>query len=155
MDLKKSTFLPPISLCILGIRIILGGLFIYSGWVKIADPAGFAQTIANYQLIPVIWGNWLALFLPWLELVCGLCLITGWMQGASALIVAMMLIVFMVAIGISMYRGIDINCGCFGNGEAPTGNLYMDLIRDAVLLSMAAFVAFMAVTKDRPKPATE
>lgn len=138
----KHRYISPLTLCLLGIRIVLGGVFIYSGVLKIVDPAEFAQAIANYQLIPIVSGNLMALFLPWLELVCGLCLISGLMLGTSAAIVAAMLVIFMGAITISLFRGIDIHCGCFGSGELLSSSMYIDLARDAVLLAMAVFVAF-------------
>lgn len=145
-------FKSPRALAIVGLRMVLGVVFFYSGWVKIIDPAAFAQNIANYQLLPPVWGNVMALFLPGLELVCGVCLITGWMARTSAIIVSALLTIFMVALGMSLYRGLDIHCGCFTNGEAPASNLYVDLIRDAILLAMAAFVALRRLPTDRNTP---
>jgi uncharacterized membrane protein YphA (DoxX/SURF4 family) len=34
------------------VRLLVGGVFIYAGYVKIIDPAGFAKNIYQYQLLP-------------------------------------------------------------------------------------------------------
>jgi len=152
LDNIINRFKSPTALFSLGIRILLGGVFIYSGCAKILDPAGFAQAIAAYQLVPTIWGNLMALFLPWLELVCGICLITGWIARTSALIVMVLLLIFMAAIGITLYRGLDIDCGCFGSSTGASGNMYIDLLRDGILMAMAAIVVFKNIRKGRHKP---
>jgi uncharacterized membrane protein YphA (DoxX/SURF4 family) len=118
-------------------RIFLGALFIYASWDKILDPAAFAAVITNYQILPAMLVNVTALVLPWLELVCGICLVLNrWTRG-SALIVLVLMVVFLAALGSSAYRGIDIACGCFTlTGEAPK-NMWGYLARDVALLALA------------------
>lgn len=136
---------------IIGVRIALGAVFVYAGWQKIVDPASFAQSIANYQLLPPLWGNLAALFLPWLELVCGLTLISGWKIRAGALLINIMLLIFMGALALSLYRGLDIHCGCF-SVEGPPSNLYIDLLRDGIMLAMSVLVLFRSRLKQRFAP---
>ena len=81
-------------------RILLGAIFVYASLDKILDPAAFAQAIANYQILPPAWVNAVALMLPWLEAVSGICLITGKLMRGSALAITLMLIVFMGGFGI-------------------------------------------------------
>ncbi len=118
-------------------RILLGGVFIWASWDKILDPAAFARAVANYQIVPSTIGNPVALILPWVELVCGACLILNrWTRG-SALVTAALMVVFMGALGYNIHRGIDVNCGCFTLDEAAPGNMWFYLVRDAVFLTMA------------------
>ena len=118
-------------------RILLGGVFIWASWDKIIDPAAFAQAIANYQIVPATIGNPVALILPWVELACGTCLILNrWTRG-SALVTAALMVVFMSALGYNIYRGIDVNCGCFTLDETAPGSMWLYLVRDAVFLAMA------------------
>lgn len=96
------------------VRLLVGGVFIYAGYVKIIDPSGFAKNIYQYQLLPnnqLV--NLTALLLPWLEVVCGLALIIAprLRRGASVWIIGM-LMVFTAAVIISLARGLDISCGC-------------------------------------------
>lgn len=118
-------------------RLLLGAVFIYASWDKILDPAAFAAIITNYQLLPPVLVNIAALVLPWLELVCGICLVLNrWTRG-SALMVAALMVIFMGALGYSAYRGLDIACGCFTmTGEAPK-NIWGYLVRDIALLALA------------------
>lgn len=121
-------------------RVILGGVFVWASWDKILDPVAFAQAIANYQIVPHAFGNPAALILPWVELVCGVCLILNrWTRG-SALIVALLLAVFMGALGYNIHRGVDISCGCFTLDEEAPGNMWLNLTRDAVFLIIAIAV---------------
>jgi uncharacterized membrane protein YphA (DoxX/SURF4 family) len=112
-------------------------VFIWASWDKILDPIAFAQAIANYQITSPALGNPAALILPWIELVCGACLILNrWTRG-GALIAAMLLAVFISALGYNIHRGMDISCGCFTLDEEAPGNMWLYLARDAVFLVIA------------------
>jgi uncharacterized membrane protein YphA (DoxX/SURF4 family) len=121
-------------------RILLGGVFVWASWDKILDPTAFAQAIANYQMVSPALGNPAALILPWIELVCGVCLILNrWTRG-SALICVLLLVVFMGALGYNIHRGMDIGCGCFTLDEKSPGNMWLYMARDAVFLAIAVAV---------------
>ena len=130
----------PYKILELASRVLLGAIFVYASLDKIVDPAAFAQAIANYQILPSSWVNVVALTLPWLELVSGICLIAGKLIRGSALLVTLMLVIFMGALGYSAYRGLDIACGCFSLNNEAAGRIYMDLLRDAALLAVALMV---------------
>lgn len=101
-------------------RIIPGFIFIYAGIGKIADPALFAKEIMNYNMLPLSIINIMALTLPWIELICGILLIAGVLIRANSIIISGLLIVFIIAVGSAMSRGLDINCGCFSSMHADT-----------------------------------
>jgi uncharacterized membrane protein YphA (DoxX/SURF4 family) len=129
--------------CLLS-RVLLGGIFVYASWDKILNPAEFARIIDNYQILSSSMGRLTALFLPWLELVCGICLIINrWTRG-SAVIVAGLMVVFMGALGYNIYQGIDINCGCFTLTDKTPGSMWFYMLRDVVFLSMAIWVVIHA-----------
>lgn len=95
-------------------RVVLGGLFVYAGVVKVGDPLDFAQDIRNYQLVGQSLAFIAALILPWLEIVAGVFLIAGiWKRGA-ALVVSGLLVFFIALTAVTMVRGLDVDCGCFG-----------------------------------------
>jgi uncharacterized membrane protein YphA (DoxX/SURF4 family) len=98
-------------------RITLGFLFIYAGAEKISDPSGFSTSISNYKLLPIYTVNFFAISMPWIELVAGILLVFGIAVKENAFIINAMLIVFIVAISISLARGLSIDCGCFGKGN--------------------------------------
>ncbi len=134
-----------------GARLLLGMVFLYAAAGKIVDPADFAQAIANYQILPSAWINLTALFLPWLELVCGLGLVTGVCKYASTLLVTLMLVAFTAALAYAAYRGLDIHCGCFSTDGGATPRLWLDLARDLILLSLAAMVLYQ-IRRSEPLP---
>jgi uncharacterized membrane protein YphA (DoxX/SURF4 family) len=102
-------------------RLILGGLFVYAGAVKVLDPLDFAQNIRNYQLVGQPLSFVAAIVLPWLEILAGLALILGvWTRGA-ALVVTGLLVFFIVLTAVTMVRGLDVDCGCFGSLSRKSG----------------------------------
>jgi len=127
-------------------RITLGAIFVYASWDKILDPAAFAQAIANYQILPGTWVNGVAWLLPWLEMISGICLISGQLVRGGALVIASLLVVFLAALGYNAYRGLDIACGCFSLDRTANGRIYLDFLRDIVLLTIALLVMARART---------
>jgi uncharacterized membrane protein YphA (DoxX/SURF4 family) len=121
-------------------RLILGGIFIYAGAGKILDPAGFAQAVSNYRILPDLLVNPLALVLPWIEVLSGLSLLLGiWIPGGS-FIISMLLFVFTIALSASLIRGLDISCGCFSTAREAQRITWTFLARDLFLMAMAVFV---------------
>ncbi len=112
------------------LRMILGGLFIYAGALKIADPVVFAGNVAAYAILPTF-GNYLvAATLPWVELICGVLLLTGYRLRAGATLIILMNLVFTVALASAIIRGLEIDCGCFrqaGPKTTPMSALLRDL----------------------------
>ena len=99
------------------IGIVIGALFIYAGAVKIIDPVEFARDIDNYKTLPWALGVWLALYLPWLEILSGLALITRILHRGAVFIVTALMSVFIIASIVAKARGLDVSCGCFGHAS--------------------------------------
>ena len=74
-------------------RIALAFVFIYASIDKIIHPQAFAQAVFNHQVLPEALVNIIAIGLPWMELILGICLLFNiWMKGTSALTAGLMLI---------------------------------------------------------------
>ncbi len=101
-------------------RILIAIIFIYAGAEKISDPKGFSQAIYNYKILPDYTVNLLAITLPWLELVSGILLLFGISVKENSAIISALLVIFIVAVAVSLLRGLNIDCGCFGKGN-PVG----------------------------------
>lgn len=99
------------------IAIIIGGLFIYAGVVKVIDPAEFARDIDNYKMVPWQLSVWMGLYLPWLEIFCGLALIARVLYRGSVFVLSALMAFFIVITIIAKMRGLDISCGCFGHAS--------------------------------------
>lgn len=111
-------------------RLLIGGMFIYASYYKVIDPAAFAKSIWYYHLV---WGkliNLMAIVIPWLELIIGVALILGfWVRGATWWSNAL-LVVFIVALGSTIVRGISIDCGCFKEAQSSTHSAWRSLLFD-------------------------
>jgi len=118
------------------LRLVIGGLFVFAGVLKLADPAAFAMAIDGYGMVSWSTAKLLSRALPILEVATGLGLILDF-KGALALIVAQLL-VFMGVVGYAVHLGLDVDCGCFGpQSGVPTeggGNLRETLLRDGAML---------------------
>jgi hypothetical protein len=99
------------------IAIVIGALFIYAGAVKIIEPVEFARDIDNYKILPWRLGVFLALYLPWLEIFCGLALIARVLYRGGILIVTTLMSFFIIVSIVAKTRGLDVSCGCFGHAS--------------------------------------
>ncbi|HVF73360.1 MAG TPA: MauE/DoxX family redox-associated membrane protein [Chthoniobacterales bacterium] len=128
------------------VAILIGGLFVYAGAVKVIDPVEFARDIDNYKMLPWQLSVGLALYLPWLEILCGLGLITSVLFRGSVLIITALMSLFIVVTIISKARGLDITCGCFGHASESLSFAW-HLVLDFALL------AGLLLLWKRPAPA--
>ena len=99
------------------VAIIIGGLFIYAGVVKAIDPAELARDIDNYKMLPWQASVWVGLYLPWLEILCGLALVVRVLYRGSVFVLTALMALFIVITIIARMRGLDISCGCFGHAS--------------------------------------
>ena len=109
-----------------------------SGYQKIFFPADFAVAVYRFHLLPGFLINFTALYLPWLEFVCAVCLLfIPRYRGAALWIVLILLAGFTAAIGINLWRGSVFGCGCFGRGTADQPMNWLSLLRNAGLICLA------------------
>lgn len=106
-----------------------------SAFGKIADPAGFAESVAAYRILPNVLVNPFAMVLPWVEVFVGLSLINRISVSGSALLAIVLSFVFLVAVISAMVRGLDIECGCFTVAKSKVG--WELIARDLILLGMS------------------
>lgn len=95
------------------LRLLLGGLFVVLSLDKIRYPLVFAEALSDYDLLPAILIPVLAVVVPWVELFSGLFLILGILSRGASLLLAGLSATFTGIIGITLLRGLDIDCGCF------------------------------------------
>ena len=119
------------------LRCLAGGLFIYAGILKVWNPAGFLTDVQNYRLLPYMPAVAFALYLPWLEIIGGACVVLKkFLPGALAILFGLV-VLFLAALISAWVRGLDIACGCFGT-EHATVNYPWFVLRDLAVLAMIA-----------------
>jgi len=127
------------------VDLIVGGIFVYAGVVKVLDPVQFANDIDNYKTLPWFVSVRLAVYLPWLEIFCGLALIFRFLYRGGLLILTALILVFIGATIAAKMRGLDITCGCFGHAS-KNWNFSTHLVLDLLIL-LAAVVLFSRVRR--------
>ncbi|MGD8306003.1 MAG: MauE/DoxX family redox-associated membrane protein [Ignavibacteria bacterium] len=131
------------------IRIIIAFVFILAGIEKISDPETFSVSIQNYKILPLILINITAIILPWIELITGILLLLGILVKENSYLISTMLVIFILAIGISLARGLNIDCGCFGTrlgaeiGLFKLGENVILLIMSIILISSGSEFLFL------------
>ena len=145
MQLKKIN-IPKNEYINLIIRVTVGLIFITFAAGKIAEPAPFAKSIANYDMLPYKLVNLLAIILPWIEIIAGLFLFFGVKLKANILLIASMLVVFNIAVATAWARGLDIECGCYADIAKQKVGL-QKLIENFLMLIALLFLYFFPNNK--------
>jgi hypothetical protein len=124
-------------------RIIAAGIgliFAYAGVMKVLDPAAFAIDILNYRILPWTGAVLVALYLPWVEIFCGVALVFHLGYRGALCIAAFLFATFVAAYGSTRPRGLDVACGCFGHGVHR--GYWPLLIGDGLLLGTTIWLLF-------------
>src|SRR5438045_5738204 len=99
------------------VDLIVGGIFIYAGAIKVMDPIRFGLDIDNYKILPWAISVRFAFYLPWLEVLAALALIFRFLYRGGLSILSALLLIFLCATIVAKVRGLDITCGCFGHAS--------------------------------------
>jgi len=132
---------------ILGNRIVLlfmrwavAGVFVYAGVQKIIAPLNFADSVASFLILPDSMINFVALSLPPFEILLALAVVFGVQRRPALLGLVVLTVIFMVALGSAIVRGIAVDCGCFGSGEPSVAAAWWALLRDIPILAAAVWL---------------
>jgi len=124
------------------IRIVLGAIFVYAGYVKLKDPWElFALAISSYNLLPLKAVEFVARTLPWAEILIGLMLVVGFQLRIAATACSLLLLVFFTLMVRAYAKGMEISCGCFGPGEVIS---WRTLLRDGSMLAGSLWITIAA-----------
>lgn len=124
------------------LRLLTGGLFVFAGGIKARDPQGFLTAIESFRLLPYHAAWLLTFFLPWLEIWAGFAVIFRQKSLGALSMLFTLMIVFVAVLSISWARGLEIDCGCFGNLFPENSSYPQLLLRDALILVGIAVLLF-------------
>ena len=98
------------------VRVILGTIFVVSGFQKLWAPAvNFAAAVEKFEIIHGSAATLLSQTLPWFEFIGGVFLILGLHIRLVLPMLWVMNTVFIGILGSSIFRKLSIQeCGCFG-----------------------------------------
>ena len=129
----------------LAARLVVGGVWVYAGMLKLPHPDTSVTAVRSYQLLPAGVAETVGHVLPMLEVVVGACLLIGLITRFAGAVSALMQVAFIVGIISVWSRGIAIDCGCFGNGGADPdafGKYPWEIARDTGLMGLSLLLAW-------------
>lgn len=129
-------------------RILVGGLFIFSGLVKAIDPLGLTYKMQEFF---EVWGrtaalkdmmNWMGEYAFWfsvimitLEVALGVALLVGWRKKLTLVLLLLLIIFFTFLTSYVLFTGKIRACGCFGDCIPLTP--IQTFSKDVILLLLA------------------
>lgn len=131
-------------------RILIGMLFMYSGFSKLIQPAEYFEIAVNqYQIVPEAMTHMISLVMPWIEWIGGAFLLLGYLTEISAGALALLTGAFQIVLGQAVIRKLPIDeCGCFGGGFVHL-TLYQSFVLDTILV-----LALIQIATAENHPAT-
>ncbi|HKL34755.1 MAG TPA: BT_3928 family protein [Salegentibacter sp.] len=128
-------------------RILVGVLFIFSGFIKLNDPLGFSYKLQEYfspevlgldVLVP--FSLVIAIVLVVFELVVGIMLLIGYLPKFTVWSLLLMIVFFTFLTFYSAYFNKVTDCGCFGDAIPLTP--WQSFIKDLILLFFILILFF-------------
>ena len=131
-------------------RLVLGGVLLAAGGLKVLKPTESANAVAAYKILPTNLAHLVGYALPWLEVALALLLIVGFMVRPAAVLSGLIMVVFAIAIASVWARGMLIDCGCFGGGGEIDPSLasevrrtyFIEIMRDLGLALAGLYLYF-------------
>lgn len=126
-------------------QLIVGVLFIFSGWIKMNDPMGFSFKLEEYFSpavldLPVFtpWALELSIIIVIAEVLLGVMLLLGVMKRLTLWLLTAMIVFFTFLTFYSAYFDVVKDCGCFGDAIklTPWGSFTKDLVLLVLILAL-------------------
>jgi uncharacterized membrane protein YphA (DoxX/SURF4 family) len=148
------------TLVTIGCRYIVGAIFAMAGISKIVAPRDFESQVLLHSSLPSLFAKLLptdnlplsfilsrsvTILLPWLELICGLCLIFKKAVREAALIASLLLSLFIAHSFV--YRGEDCQCFFFPI-SGPVRFWWWHTFQDILLLSCSVYLICRNTSQD-------
>ena len=122
-------------------RFSVGGLFIFSGLIKLNDPVGTQIKLGEYFVVfSTDFGHVFTWLIPWalpigmvlivVEVVLGIALLLNYKMEKTTWVLLLMIVFFSFLTFYSAYFNKVTDCGCFGDAIklTPWQSFYKDLV---------------------------
>lgn len=127
-------------------RLVVGGVWIAAGLLKLPDPAENVRAVRAYRILPESVVPAIGHGLPILEILVGACLVAGLLTRVNAVVSGLLLVAFVIGISAAWARGLEIECGCFGGGGGPavgaSAKYKWEIARDIGLLFLSGWLVW-------------
>jgi uncharacterized membrane protein YphA (DoxX/SURF4 family) len=115
------------------LRIALGGVFLFSGYMKAMDVQSLATIINKLPYISYDHSFMVALTVIGMEMVLGLFLILGLYSNLALKSSVILLVFFTAFLSYIIILKLDTGCGCFGSASNKSVS-YTDILRNTLLI---------------------
>mgnify|MGYP004442883119 FL=1 len=131
------------GLVVVLLRLLLGGVFLLSGFAKAIDPWGTMYKIQEYLAIMGMdslhdFSGFFAVALASIEFLCGVFIISGMYKRMSCVLALMALLVFTPITFYIAVTGKVTECGCFGDVVELTN--WQSFFKNLVLLLITCYL---------------
>ncbi|HTA28755.1 MAG TPA: BT_3928 family protein [Bacteroidia bacterium] len=120
-------------------QVLVGILFIFSGFVKADDPAGFTIKLHEYFAADALNMPWLDKFafamafsIPIIEMTLGFMLLLGNRKKLTLVLVTLMMVFFTFLTWYTAHYNKVLECGCFGDAIPMTS--WQSFYKNVVLM---------------------
>lgn len=129
---------------VLGLRVLLAGMFVIAATLKLLGRESFADTVRDFG-IPARLVALVAALVPFAELVLAGWLLTTRQATWGAVGALMLLVAFTVGVVVNLALGRRPDCGCFGDvSRGPIGA--STIVRNVTMMAIAAAILLRATT---------
>lgn len=130
-------------------RILVGGLFVFSGLVKAIDPLGLSYKMMEFfeawgldKTFPSLadWSDFFSMSMITLEVVLGVALLVGWWRKLTLFLLLLLMLLFTFLTSYVLFSGKIRACGCFGDciPLTPVQTFTKDIILLVLVLVLMA-----------------
>jgi uncharacterized membrane protein YphA (DoxX/SURF4 family) len=132
-------------------RVVLGVVWLIAGALKVGDLAASARAVHAYQVMSYDTAQVVGAVQPFLEIALGLLLLIGLSTRLTAVISAVLMVVFVAGIASAWARGLRIDCGCFSDGgtlgQGESTAYGIDILRDLAFLALSGLLVWRPRTR--------
>ena len=128
------------------LELAIGVVFAYAFATKIRSPHSFAATVRAYDIVPASAAPLVANSVLLMEVAIAVGLVAEVAPRWTAITSGTLLGLFLVALGVNLWRGRRVSCGCFGDASEQ---ISWRIVTRVVLLLAAS--AALALTADAPR----
>jgi hypothetical protein len=122
-------------------RLATGGMLAWASIGKIQDPELFASQVGAYQIVGPATAGVMAVVLPLMELLVGLCLICSVARLGAGLLAVFLFSIFLVARSSIYFRGLEVTCGCgLGAGDGKIDGVSVTVSSGLLCLSVLSYL---------------
>lgn len=124
-------------------RIIVGALFVFSGFVKLIDPIGsqykfqeyFSESVLNMEFL-VPYALPFAIVLIVAEILLGVMILIGYKPKTTVWSLLLLTLIFLFLTWYSAYYNKVTDCGCFGDAIklTPWETFYKNIVLTALII---------------------